>query len=884
MTNPTQAPPHGPTARLPLPLVLLRALLPAAEREEVLGDLRQEAGERRRAAGRLRAALWLWRQVLSSVPSLLRRSWWRGWNGFEPNANRLQPGGPMLESWIMDVRFAARRLRTRPTYAVLAVLTLALGVGGTAAVYSLVKGLLLDPLPYRDEAGVAVFWNPFDWSEREFLMMRGRFSGFSSVAAYRTRDVTLEQGDGPARLLPGISSSSELFGVLGAAPLLGRGFQPGDDRLGGEPIVVLSWSTWQELGGRPSILGTRLRIGGSTRTVVGVMPRGFWFPDPTIRVWMPEPLNEQDGSGNYALVGRAAPGMRVDHMQPQLARITKFLGENFTYPAQWDKTKGAALTPVRQFLLGSLKPVLAATLAAMAVLLLMACANVAALMLGQVDRRSTEFAVRSALGAERRRLTQQLAAEALLVGLLAGAVGAILAAAGFRLLVAALPLGAWAERASLSWTLFGTALLVALAAAVAVAVVPAVALWRGDLRGALSRSRTSGIRGRGTRLESVLVVAEAALAVLMAAGAALLIRSVVKLYAIDPGIDPSGVAVLDVTLPAQMEPPQRIQVLGELARQAAALPGVRSAAVSHKLPLRGQGSSFDISIPGHPELDGTTTFFRIVSRDYVQTLGMRVKRGRAFLPSDRADTTGAIVINQALADRYFAGVDPIGRRIAGGFGGGTVVGVIENAAEAELTAPPAPAQYVLYDGSPFTDTNQSLAVRIKGGGDPAAVLPALRDLLNRVAPGAAVQQSTTLARIFDEAVGPARQIMGLLSIIAALALVLGAIGIYGTISHFVDGRRREFSIRIALGLAPRRVTWQVIRRGAAPVLAGIAVGALAVVVLARVLAAFLYHVGTADPAALASASAALLAVGLVAAAVPAFRAARSDPAVALREQ
>jgi predicted permease len=862
----------------------MRTLLPSAERDEVLADLRAEAGTRRERDGRFAAGAWLWRQAAGSVPALLRRSWWRGWNGFEPQANRLQPGGPMLESWIMDVRFAARRLRIRPTYALLAVLTLALGVGGTAAVYSLVKALLLDPLPYRDEKSVAVFWNTFDWSEREFLMLRGRFDGFGQVAAYRTNDVTLEQGGGPARLLPGISSSAELFSVLGAAPLVGRGFQPGDDRPGAEPVAVISYGLWQELGGSRTIIGSRLSIGGAPRTVVGVMPRGFWFPDPTIRIWTAQPLREGSRSGNYALVGRAAPGMSPEHMEPQLAAITRFLGENFQYPAQWDKTKNAALTPVRSYLLGSLTPVLTATLAAMAVLLLMACANVAALMLGQVDRRTTEFAVRTALGAERRRLTQQLVAEAVLVGLLAGAAGAVLAAAGFRLLVGALPLGAWAERATLSWTLFGTAMAVAVVAAVAVSLVPAFALWRGELRGALARSRTSGIAGRGMRMESALVVGEAALAVLMAAGAALLIRSVVKLYAIDPGFEPAGVAVANVTFPAQMQDAQRIRVLGELARQAVALPGAQAASVSQKLPLTGGGNSFDIGIPGHPELDGTTTFFRVVSRDYVQTLGMRVRQGRGFVSTDRADSTGAIVITQSLAAKYFAGRDPIGQRITGGFGGGTVVGVVDDVAEAKLTDEPAPAQYLLYDGSPYTADNQSLLVRMKPGGDPEALLPALRRLVERAAPGVAVQELTTMDRLFTKAVGPARQMMGLLSIIAVLALVLGAIGIYGTISHFVDGRRREFSIRIALGLAPRRVVWQVVRRGAGPVLGGLVLGAAGLLVLARVLASFLYHVGTADPVSLAGAGAALLAVGLVAAWVPAYRASRSDPALALREQ
>ena len=386
-----------------LAAALLRALLPLAERDEVLGDLGDEYAHRRGTRGRVAAAVWLWRQVLGSAPALLRRSWWRGWTGFEPAASRMTPGGPGMESWIMDLRYAVRRLASRPTYVLLAVLTLALGVGGTAAIFSIVRGLLLEPLPYAREAEVAVFWNVYDWSEAEFLHLRPDFPGFSRVAAYRPEDVTLEPGDGPARLLPGISASAELFEVLGTPPALGRAFQPGEDQQGVDPVAVLSHGLWQELGGDASILGRRVQLDGITRTVVGVMPRGFWFPDPTVRVWLPEPLDPANQSGNYALVGRLAPGQHLAGMAAALARITERLGERFQYPEQWDKTKNAALTPVREYLVGPLRPALLATLAAMAVILLIACANVAALMLGQVSRRAGELAVRSALGADRRR-------------------------------------------------------------------------------------------------------------------------------------------------------------------------------------------------------------------------------------------------------------------------------------------------------------------------------------------------------------------------------------------------------------------------------------------------------------------------------------------------
>src|SRR5215210_1179136 len=281
MTMPHTAPP------LRLAVSLLRALLPTAEQDEVLGDLGDEYAHRRGTRGRAAAAFWLWRQVLGSAPALLRRSWWRGWTGFEPAANRLLPGGPVMESWIMDLRYAVRRLRSRPTYTLLAVLTLALGVGGTAAIFSIVRGLLFEPLPYAHEEEIAVFWGRFDWTEEEFLFLRPDFPGFSRVAAYTGGDVTQEPGDGPARLLPGISASAELFEVLGARPALGRAFQRGDDLPGSDRVAVLSHELWRQMGGAPSILGQRIKLDGILRTVVGVMPRGFWFPDPSVRVWLP---------------------------------------------------------------------------------------------------------------------------------------------------------------------------------------------------------------------------------------------------------------------------------------------------------------------------------------------------------------------------------------------------------------------------------------------------------------------------------------------------------------------------------------------------------------------------------------------------------------------
>ena len=883
----TQYRPGCTDARLPLlPTALLRSLLPLAERDEVLADLGADYRSRRAGHGGLAAGIWLWRQVLASLPSLFGRSWWRGWSGFEPSANRMRPGGPPMESWIIDLRYAVRRLANRPLYALLAVLTLALGVGGTAAVFSLVRGLLLEPLPYADEEQIAVFWNQFDWSEAEYLYFNRTFPGFSIVSPYRDEALTLERPNSPTRLLSAISASAELFTVLGVGPAIGRGFKAGDDLTGAAPVAVLSDGLWRDLGGDPGLVGQTIRLDGTERTIVGVMPPGFWFPDPTVNLWVPEALDPETRSGNYALIGRFSPGMTIAGMDGPLAQITARLDEQFDYSPQWDKTKNAKLTPVREYLIGSLRPALVATAVAMALILLIACANVAALMLGQVDGRSAELAVRSALGADRRRLTEQLVVEALVVGVAAGAVGAVLAAVGYDLLVGALPLGAWAESSKLDWTLFAAAIAIAILAALGVALVPTLALWRGDLRGALTRMRTTSAGGRGSRMEGALVVAEVALAVLLAAGAGLLIRSVGKLYAIDPGFNTRGVAVFDVALGATTTPPERREVLERALNALRELPGVEQASLTQRLPLRGGGDNWGVAIQGRPDIGRSTTAVRLVGPEYFDVIGARLRSGRTFTIDDRAGTGDVTVVNKAFAEKYYPGEDPLGRIIgAGNVFEERIVGVIDNIAEDALLDDPAPARYYVYHQAPtYTPENQTLVVRTERPQDAAGILDAGRRAINRVAPGMAIREVTTMEQVFGLAVGPARQLMSLLTILTGLALILGAIGVYGVISHFVQRRKRDWGIRLALGLTPGKVISHVVGRGVALVLFGVALGLVGVMVLSRFLVSFLFGIGSADPAALAGSAAALLAVGVIAAFLPAWRASRVDPATVLREQ
>ena len=445
-----------------LPTALLRALVPRAERDEILADLTAEYAARTAAAGRVAAGKWFWRQALASALPLLGWSGRREVSGYIPPANAYRPGGPMLPVFLSDAQFALRWLRSRPAYAILSVLTLALGVGGTAAIFGIARPVLLNALPYANADRAVMFWMDGAWTEEEFTYLRDKFDGFAHVAGWRQGDVTLKQGDAPLRLIPGIAATGELFDVLGAPAFAGRTLRVGDDMIGAAPVAVVSHGLAEELGGSnvASMVGKRLTLNGIERTVVGVMPKGFWYPTPAARIWTPQEIHPERRTGYLTLVGLATPGADLQNMGPHLARIVQTMAARFHYAGRWDKTRSPSVTPLRETLLGSMRPALLATLAAMTLILLIACVNVAALMLGQIEGRSSEMAVRTALGATRTRLTQQVVVEALVIAVCAAIVGGALAAAGFGLLAHALPIGAWGESAHFDWGLFAVALVI----------------------------------------------------------------------------------------------------------------------------------------------------------------------------------------------------------------------------------------------------------------------------------------------------------------------------------------------------------------------------------------------------------------------------------------
>ncbi|MDQ8166033.1 MAG: ADOP family duplicated permease [Gemmatimonadota bacterium] len=877
--------------RIPrLPIALLRMVLPRAARDEIVGDIVGECREIAAEQGERAARRWIWGQTIGSIRALLPWTLWREGTGFEPIANAYRPGGPVLKHVFTDARYAVRRLRARPTYALLSILTLALGIGGTAAVFAIARPVLFEPLPYANERAVAAFWMDFSWNEQEFAYLRDRFPGFRSVAMYTHRALTMQGSGESTRLVSGVAASAELFDVLGTRPALGHTFRPGDDAPGAEPVTILSHGLWMELGGDTAVIGSRLLLNGEPRTVIGVMPRGFWFPSPDVRAWVPHPINPEGRNGSYALVGLVLPGKDPDQMAPDVAQLVTMLKERFTYAVQWDKTKNATVQSIREQLVGSMRPALMASMVAMALILLIACMNVTALMLGQVEARASELAVRAALGANRQRLTQPLLVEALLIGLAAAVGGAAFAVGGFRMLAEALPIGAWAENAQLDWTLFAAALALAVGAALLIVLIPSAPFWRSDAYGSvqamLSRLRTGGVRGGGMRAERALVVVQMATAMIIASSATLLVRSVANLYEISPGIDTQGIAVIDASAVPTVPAATRNAMVEQAVAALGVMPGVEHAAAAMRLPLRGNSNSTGITIVGRENEQSTTTFFRIGTLDYFATMGIRLRDGRLFDTSDQPGGELAVVVNHSLANTYFPGEDPIGRLIGGMYARPQrIIGVVDDVIEGQLRTGAAPARYYLWsqvEGG--FGVGASFVIRASRGTSAEALLESARQTLAREAPAFAVRGTTTMARVMDEAVGPARQVMSLLAVLSALALTLGAVGIYGVMAHFATRRKRDWAIRVALGLSGSRVVGHILSQGATLVVIGVIVGAGATLAVSRLLQSFLFGVTGTDPVAFGGATLALLVTGLLASFIPARRAGQVDPAMVLREE
>ncbi len=795
----------------------------------------------------------------------------------------------------VDIRHTFRQFARRPLYTGLGVATLGLGIGATVALFSVVQGLLLRPLPFHDQDALRVFWGDYDWRGVEFDFVKERVTAFSNLAAFSTDLVPLRVDAGSTTVLTAVSSA-ELFDLLGATPVMGRTFRPREDRPGAESVVVVSWSMWrQELGADPNVIGRRIIFGGTPTTVIGVMPQGFYFPTPEFRAWRPLLLDpasgEYHGNGWLVILGRAKPGATAPRIDHDIQSIATALGERFTYPAAWDKTKGATTTPLRRYLVGDLRPALLLLLGAVILLLVMACGNVAALLLARTTDRTPEMTLRTALGAGRGRLARQVATESVVLSAVAGLLGAGFAAAVFDLLVASLPLkSGFGAAVSLDWTTFAVALLVAIVVGLAVAAAPVRDLLGGRLGGVTGERAAAGIGGGPRRVHGFLVAGEVALAVLLAAGATLFIKSVGRLYAIDAGFEPRGVQVADlVTSPPEMAPPARRQFFRDVSERVAALGEVSAAGLIGRLPIRDGGWQGTVSIEGRPDLDGANapnSYFRPVSPGYFTAMGIAIRSGRGFEPTDRQGGLPVGLVSEGFARRAWPGLDPVGRRVRTGIAGDTawitIVGVVEETRMVRMTGENPLVLYVPVEQMPYALEGMTLVAKV--GRSPEAAAAAIRRVVAEVDGRVALARVMTMDQVVATALAEPLRLRFFLSLFAGLALLLGTVGVYGVVSYSVARRRAEFGIRTALGAAPGRVVREVVGQGMVPVAIGVAVGVGAALALSRVVSGLLHGVTPTDGPSLLSAGLTLLVAGAVAAVVPAWRASQVSPVEALRAE
>lgn len=792
-----------------------------------------------------------------------------------------------------DARLAVRQLARRPGFTLLGVGTLALGVGAAVALSSVAMSLLLRPLPVVDEARLQVFWSDFNWTGAEFDFVRERQRAFSSLAAYSNEGYTLRVNEQSSTVLATVSSAA-LFDVLGARALMGRTLQAGDDRPGALPVTVVSYGFWQqELGADPAVIGRRLEIDGNPVEVVGVMPRGFYFPSPMFRLWRPlnlDPASAQyQGNGWLVLVGRERTGLSSGERDAEIQAIAQALGTRFEYPQAWDKTRNAAVTPLREYVRGAVRPAVLLLQVAVLVVLAIACANVAALVLARTTDRAEELSLRAALGAGRGRLVRQIVVESLALSGLGGLAGAGVAVAGFQALVRRLPLtDGLDETLAVDWTLFAVACGLSVAVGLVVALAPVRALLRGQLKAPGRRRGAGALSGAGPRrLHATLVAIEVALAVLLVAGGTMFTRSVSRLYAIDTGFDARDVAVMDLVAPTQqMAAPARAALFAQLLDRLPAVPGVAAAGLITRVPLRDGGWQGTVTIEDRPDLAGAqepNALFRIVSPGYFTAMGIATEQGRSFTQGDGVGAPPVAMVSAAFAQRMWPGQDPIGRRVRHRFGGSTAVTIVGVAEETRMTRLTGDNPNVLYVPLAQAEAPEAPVLVVKGAGGPPPVAT-LRALIGALDSRVATSRVTTLDAIVAGAVAEPLRLRFFLSLLGGLALAIGAVGIYSVVSYSVARRRAEFGVRLALGAAPQRILSDVLATGLTPVACGVVVGLAGALALGSTVRRFLYGVESTDPASLAIAAGVLGSAGLLAALVPGVRAGRTDPVTALRAE
>jgi len=789
-------------------------------------------------------------------------------------------------SWIedlgRDLAYAARGLRRRPgfTFAVLA--TLALGIGANTAVFSVVEGVALRPLAFADPSRLVAVWPDRSMSQIERNAIHEQTKTLGQIAGYATWNMAFTGVDEPTQLRAA-RTTANLFEVLGARAAIGRTYHAGEDAVGAEPVAVLSHPLWKErFHGDSAVLGRYMDLDGVRHTIIGVMPPTFEVGRFGTQVWVPLPDNPEAWyyrSSISLLIGRLANGSTLESARVDFSRVVGVVRQQLGYSEAYGDD--AELVDFRTYVLGDYRILLLVLLGAVSGILLLAGANLANLLLGRADSRRPELSMRLALGARRSRLVRQLLTEGIALSLIGTGLGLLLATALLGVFRAIAPPDT-PRIAEVGIT--PVVLLVCAASTLVMALVFGLAQAVGGIPRADSmRPGLSAGSRVTTRAGGFLVVLETALAVTLIIGAGLMIRTIGRLALVDPGFDHRNVLTLRVQPVAE---PARVDAFYQAAfERIAAVPGVVTVGAVQHLPMSGIRWDIPIEPEGHPTQPGKarpTVGFRLIGGDYLGAVGIPVKAGRAF---DARDTRGGMpvaIINEAMAERYWPGETPVGRRLRAGRDSTwtTVVGVVGNVRHRSLTEAPEPEMYM-----PTTQSGMpALMVAVRTSVPPASLAKAVQAAVWEVDPGVPVARVMPFDDILRDSVGDKRLLTLVLSVFALVALVVGAIGVFGVVSFAVSRRTREIGIRMALGATRGTVRGAVFGRGMMLVGGGIAVGVIAALGLTRVLRNFLFEVGTTDPVTFAGVAALLAAVAASAIAGPAIRATRVDPVRVLREE
>ncbi|MFN7996540.1 MAG: ABC transporter permease [Bryobacteraceae bacterium] len=813
-----------------------------------------------------------------------------------------------IENFWRDLRYAIRTLVKSPGFALVMILTLGLSIGANSAIFSVIDGVLLRPLPYPDaDRLVRIFFhsssfpkfplNP--WDLRDF---RARNRSFESLAGYTRADLQLS-GSGQPERFAGFQVTAGFFHVLGVRPARGREFTSRDELPGNGRLVILSDRLWRsKFEADPQIIGRKITLDSQPFTVAGVMPPGAEHPGngyhglahgQTVDLWWPftfqgNPANR--GSHFVEAIARLKPGIAPAESQAELNSLIAQLAHE--HPNALDGWQ-ARVVPLFQEIVGSSRRLLLVLLGAVGLVLLIACANAANLLLARATARQREVAVRAALGAGYSRLVRQMLTESLLIAILGGCLGALLAAGGVRVLVSLLPAGfPRAETIHLNSTVFGFTLLVALLTGILFGLAPALQAARVDLQQSLrdgGRGATGG--ARHLRLRNILVVAEVSLACILLAGAGLMLRSFVNLLRMDPGFRPEHVLTAGISLPdASYKPVEMIRFYDRLLSNLGTVAGIRAAGIGTDLPWTGYDDNIGgLTIEGQKPPPGQEFHgrYHVASPDYFRALGIPLVEGRFFNNGDSMKGHPVMIVNQAMARRCWPNGSAIGGRIA--FDDHpkesdwmTVVGVVGDVKDKPESKEAENAFWWPLLQSPTRVNSMSLVLR--GTSDPASLVNVLRNAVRQMDPTLAVADVRLMDQIADASISMPRFALFLVTLFAGLALTLAAIGMYGVISYSVNQRTHEFGLRVALGAKPWDVERLVLRQGMKLALLGIAIGVAGALALGRILWSLLYNVGGADPLTFVSVSIAAFVIAALACYLPARRATSADPMAALRTE